>query len=71
MSEEAVVDFNPDTGLISVHPSNNPDIKLTLTLPKKDEDSEAFDWIAGNATQIIIAALNQIVDEVEKEDDDD
>ena len=65
-TQEAVVDFNSDKGIIAVHPSNNPDIKLTLTLPKRDEDGEAFDWIAGNATQIIIAALHQIVDEVEE-----
>jgi hypothetical protein len=64
---EAVVDLDAEKGIISIHPSKNPDVKLTLTLPKSDEDGPAFDWIAGNATVIIIAALNQIVQEVEKD----
>lgn len=64
MSElEAVVTVDVDNELLRFHVHGHEKVELTLALSKDENDREAFDWLAGSASQIIIAGLNRVVDE--------
>ena len=61
---EVEVTYDGD-GLIAFTVIGHENVSLALSMPRDDEDADAFDWLAGSATQVVVAGLTRIVDEVE------
>lgn len=67
MSEdfEADVTFDPNEGLFTFVVDGHEEVEMTLRMPQNDKHSAAFDWMVSEATAIMIAGLNRLVDELE------
>jgi len=62
-TEEFEVDvlFNEHDGLFNFGVRGHDNVNMTLAMPLDDKDGAAFDWLAGNATRIIVAAMKHII----------